>query len=324
MVHQDESPSHTLVWPVTGNMTPVGAQGGSSFNPRSRQRGSGLCYACNHLGHFRRECPNRQQLDSPHRQGQRSSKQADDRQVQFSGTPTVGSATLVVPSVRSGALDMGKVRGAYRSSIDVNLAGGGATMAVGYLGECSYRNRGTQLRHLVYVAPLQDEMLLVQEHGVQLLCSIGEFRVGASLTIQPMFKANPNSLSCLNEFPVGVIPSRSFNKSGRRGKLCLMNFTSRAHIFRQGQSLATAALATEVGNSQASVRQVSTESSSEVPSHIKGRLDDIRINAPPDVRDEAVRLITQYSDVFAVNDLDLGEFAAIEHHIETGEARPTG
>lgn len=84
------------------------------------------------------------------------------------------------------------------TSIDVNLAGGGATMAVGYLGECSYRNRGTQLRHLVYVAPLQDEMLLVQEHGVQLHCSIGEFRVGASLTIQPMFKANPNSLSCLS------------------------------------------------------------------------------------------------------------------------------
>lgn len=43
---------------------------------------------------------------------------------------------------------------------------------------------------------------------------------------------------------------------------------------------------------------------------------------PPDVRDEAVRLITQYSNVFPVRHLDLGEFTAIEHHIETGEARP--
>lgn len=40
------------------------------------------------------------------------------------------------------------------------------------------------------------------------------------------------------------------------------------------------------------------------------------------MRDEAVRLITQHSDVFAVSDLDLGEFAAIEHHIETAEALP--
>lgn len=245
------------------------------------------------------------------------------------------------------------------TSIDVNLAGGGATMAVGSLGNALIEIGGTQLRHLVYVAPLQDEMLLgidfMQGHGVQLHCSTGEFRVGASLTKQPMFKADPNSLfmqtvsmrrvrlpplsvgviDCeltdeisdfvlepLDEFPVGVIPSRSFNKSGKRGKLCLMNLTPRANIFLQGQPLATAALATEVGTQEASVRQVSTESSSEVTSHMKGILDDIRINAPPDVRDEAVRLIKRYSDVFAVSDLDLGEFAAIEHHIETGEARP--
>lgn len=38
--------------------------------------------------------------------------------------------------------------------------------------------------------------------------------------------------------------------------------------------------------------------------------------------DEAVRLITQYSDVFADSDLDLGEFTGIEYHIETGEAWP--
>lgn len=37
--------------------------------------------------------------------------------------------------------------------------------------------------------------------------------------------------------------------------------------------------------------------------------------------DEAVRLIARYSEVFAVSDLELSEFTAIEHHIETGEAR---
>lgn len=133
--------------------------------------------------------------------------------------------------------------------------------------EYPYRNRGTQLRHLVDVAPLQEDMPLgidfMQKYGVQLHCSTAEFRVGASLTIQPMFKVNSLSVQAfsvrrvrlpplsvgvidckitgemldfmlqpIHEFPVGVIPSRSLNKSGTKGMLCLMNLTQ-AHIFRQ-------------------------------------------------------------------------------------------
>lgn len=48
-------------------------------------------------------------------------------------------------------------------------------------------------------------------------------------------------LEPLVEFPEGVIPS-SFNKSGTRSKLYLVNVTPREHIFRQDQPLATAAL----------------------------------------------------------------------------------
>lgn len=116
-------------------------------------------------------------------------------------------------------------------------------------------------------------------------------------------------LEPLDEFPVVEIPSRSFNKSGTRDKLCLINITPRAHFFRQGQPLATAAPATKVGILEASVRQVRTESSSEIPTHIKELLD------------ESVRLITQYSDVFAVCDVDLGEFTAIEHQIQAPKSQ---
>lgn len=128
-------------------------------------------------------------------------------------------------------------------------------------------------------------------------------------------------LEPLDEFPLRVIPSRSFNKSGTRGKLCLINLTLSAHIFRQGQRLATATPATEAATHKASVRQVGTEGFPEVPGHIKGLLEDIWVNAPPDVREEAMRLITQYSHVFTVSDLDLGEFTAIEHQLQAPKSQ---
>lgn len=101
--------------------------------------------------------------------------------------------------------------------------------------------------------------------------------------------------------------------------------------FRQGQSLATAVPATKAGIPEASARQIRTESLYEVPTHIKGLLDDhikgllddIRTNALSDVRDEEVRLTTQYSDVFPISDLDLGEFTAIEHQLQARKARGT-
>lgn len=73
-------------------------------------------------------------------------------------------------------------------------------MAMGSIVNALIEIGGTQIRHLVYVGTLQDEMLLgidfMHEQGVQLHCSTGEFRVGASLTIQPMFKACLTSLPC--------------------------------------------------------------------------------------------------------------------------------
>lgn len=59
--------------------------------------------ACNQQGKFCRDCPNR--LRS-HRKDPHTGKQADGRQVHFSDNSTVGSATLVLPSVRSGALSI--------------------------------------------------------------------------------------------------------------------------------------------------------------------------------------------------------------------------
>ena len=40
------------------------------------------------------------------------------------------------------------------------------------------------------------------------------------------------------------------------------------------------------------------------------------------MRDEAVRFLTEFADEFATNELDLGSFDALEHQIDTGDARP--
>ncbi|XP_062613888.1 uncharacterized protein LOC134275637 [Saccostrea cucullata] len=243
------------------------------------------------------------------------------------------------------------------SNIDVNLAGGGATMSVGLLGPLNIEIGDMRLRHPVYMAPLQDDMLIgidfMQENEVQLHCGAGELRVGGSMTIQAMHKANTNSvqgvtvrrvrlpplsvgvidcniekelpdfiLEPTNNFPVGVSPSRTFNQTGNKGKLCLINMTPRSHIFRAGEPLATALPAHEVGQPSTSVRQVSSEGQIESQSHIQTLLEDIRTHAPPEVREEALQLINEYADVFATSDLDLGNFDALEHRIETGTARP--
>ena len=72
---------------------------------------------------------------------------------------------------------------------------------------------------------------------------------------------------------------------------------------------------------KASVREVTT-TTPRIPEHVRPLLEDIDRNAPPEVAQQAIDLIVDYSDVFATSDMDLGEFTAIEHRIETDNATP--
>lgn len=42
--------------------------------------------------------------------------------------------------------------------------------------------------------------------------------------------------------------------------------------------------------------------------HISKLLKDLQSNATAEVRDSAVSLVNEYADIFAVSDLDLGNF----------------
>ena len=51
-------------------------------------------------------------------------------------------------------------------------------------------------------------------------------------------------------------------------------------------------------------------------------LDDLRAHTPREIVDEAIALVKEYANIFARSVLDLGEFTALNHRIDTDEARP--
>ena len=51
-------------------------------------------------------------------------------------------------------------------------------------------------------------------------------------------------------------------------------------------------------------------------------LDDLRAHAPREIVGEPIGLVREYADVLARSVLDLGEFTALNHRIDTDEARP--
>ena len=269
----------------------------------------------------------------------------------------MGAATRVIPPVRSGVLGYGK--SAWRIPVKVNGVCisavvdtaaeitilsetvycsmsprprvlshvDGATMSVGSLGSLQLRigGRCDKVEHCVFVAPLQDDMLLgidfLQNYGVKLDCVTGVLHLGDSVPVQLIHKDKIGSVKAvsvrrvrltplsvgivecavleelpdlsLNRWMTGVLPARSFNKSGKSGKLCLINMTQRSHVFKAGQELAAASVASKVEIRPVTVRKVAEKKkNAETKQHIRGLLEDIRKHAPPDVRDEAVRLLT--------------------------------
>ena len=140
-------------------------------------------------------------------------------------------------------------------------------MSVGSLGPIQLEIGGDRVEHCVYVAPLQDDMLLgidfLQHYGVRLHCGTGVLQLGDSEPVQLMHKNRVGSVKAVSvrrvrlspfsvgiaecsvsrelpdfilepvdNFPSGVLPVRSFKTSGKSGKLCLINMTQRRHVFK--------------------------------------------------------------------------------------------
>ena len=126
-----------------------------------------------------------------------------------------------------------------------------------------------------------------------------------------------------------VLIPRTLYEGGTHPVLCLVNVTERNVRIRRNQSVA---LATEVDilpqkmqEQEMDVKMVETTEDSDevnVPSHVQDLFAKSSELLEADEKCKLAKLLTDFEDVFAKNDYDLGDFTAIEHEIPTGEAKP--
>ena len=96
--------------------------------------------------------------------------------------------------------------------------------------------------------------------------------------------------------------------------------TRRWQIIKSGQVIGQAVQVNKVTPPSVAVRQV--QPSVGELSHIAPLLDDLRAHAPRQIVGEAIALVKEYADIFARFDIDLSEFTALNHRIDTDDARP--
>ena len=93
--------------------------------------------------------------------------------------------------------------------------------------------------------------------------------------------------------------------------------TRRGQIIKSGQLIGQAVQVDEVTPPSVAVWIVQPSWVGGEPGHIAPLLYDLRAHAPREIVGEAIAFV-----IFAISDLDLGEFTALHHRIDTDEAKP--
>ena len=121
-------------------------------------------------------------------------------------------------------------------------------------------------------------------------------------------------------FRMDFLFGQSFNSSGKRGKFCVVNMTRRGQIIKSGQLIGQAVQVDEVTPPSVAVRQVQPSAGGE-PGHIAPLSETFVLTLRErSLVIEAIALVKEYAYIFAKSDLDLGEFTALDHRIDTDDA----
>lgn len=126
-----------------------------------------------------------------------------------------------------------------------------------------------------------------------------------------------------------ILSPRSLHTGGSTPVLCLINLTNKQVKLKQGQVVGFAHSIHEVlpDSDPETVKIQKVESTTdssdvEIPDHLKDLLARSSEHLSSEERDLLQAVLHSYSDVFATNEFDLGNFTTIEHSIDTGDSRP--
>lgn len=125
-----------------------------------------------------------------------------------------------------------------------------------------------------------------------------------------------------------LIP-RTLHNKGSAIKVCCINISSQNVVLQRDSEIAYAMEVYEITSEeedvyqQISVCSVTPEGNdNEIPSHVKCLIDQASERLTEQELTQFATSIIKYADVFAKDDFDLGNFQAMEHSIDTNNAKP--
>ena len=131
------------------------------------------------------------------------------------------------------------------------------------------------------------------------------------------------------DFDIGMVETRTISEGlqtasavvSKKGQIPvrMINWSSENKLIKKGEELGSLHIISPADVETFEVKQLSA--SEQENSHLDGLLGSLN-SLPEDQKKLTRALLIKYADVFARNDLDLGEFKEIKHRIDTGDARP--
>ena len=111
-------------------------------------------------------------------------------------------------------------------------------------------------------------------------------------------------------------------------EVCVLNLSDNYKVVKKGENIATAMEAEVVQGDTDShsgfplSRETEQIEQPFVPDHLKDMFENSCQNLSEEQSDQLRRVLIEFQDVFAKHTYDLGNFNAIEHEINTGDAKP--
>ncbi|MES9879305.1 MAG: reverse transcriptase family protein, partial [Sedimenticola sp.] len=250
-------------------------------------------------------------------------------------------------------------------NISLNTAGRQMKLPGAIIGPVKLKLGKVQYLEKVYVAPIEDEMLLgldfLQKHQVNINLPQAVLQLPSEIIPMSMANSNKTRIARVTVDSKTVIPPNTVKlvkcstdsrltqfmvepktnlhalvartvHLGPALKLCVVNPSDRNVVLKRKQVVGRAYEGVEIiepdDDENSDIvnvcRVTSTDhtTNGQVPEHLQDLVDRSKEHLDDTEHKQLTKLLLEYQDVFASNDYDLGNFTAIEHNIETGDARP--